>query len=60
MEGADAVVVPNSEGARTTPSVVALTEPGERLVGQIESISKVCFHRSNLCVVIRLFGPTIV
>ena len=35
MEGQEAVVIPNSEGARTTPSVVALTESGERLVGQI-------------------------
>ena len=35
MESSEAVVVPNSEGARTTPSVVAITEPGERLVGQI-------------------------
>ncbi|HEY4223582.1 MAG TPA: Hsp70 family protein, partial [Myxococcota bacterium] len=33
MEGQEAVVIPNSEGARTTPSVVALTEGGERLVG---------------------------
>jgi molecular chaperone DnaK len=33
MEGDDAVVIPNSEGSRTTPSVVAFTEEGERLVG---------------------------
>src|SRR5919205_2693504 len=32
-EGGEASVVPNSEGARTTPSVVAFTESGERLVG---------------------------
>ncbi|MBP3371653.1 MAG: Hsp70 family protein, partial [Clostridia bacterium] len=35
MEGGDAVVIPNSEGNRTTPSVVAFTKDGERLVGQI-------------------------
>ncbi len=35
MEGGEAVVIPNAEGARTTPSVVAFTKDGERLVGQI-------------------------
>ena len=35
MEGGSAVVIPNSEGARTTPSVVAFTKDGERLVGQL-------------------------
>src|SRR6187200_3278982 len=35
MEGGQAEVIPNSEGSRTTPSVVAFTEDGERLVGQI-------------------------
>ena len=34
MEGGKAVVIPNAEGARTTPSVVAFTKAGERLVGQ--------------------------
>lgn len=34
MEGNDPVVIPNSEGGRTTPSVVAFTKNGERLVGQ--------------------------
>ena len=35
MEGGNAVVIPNSEGARTTPSVVAFSKTGERLVGQV-------------------------
>ncbi len=35
MEGGNAVVIPNTEGARTTPSVVGFTKTGERLVGQV-------------------------
>ncbi|MBO2515991.1 MAG: molecular chaperone DnaK [Clostridiales bacterium] len=35
MEGSEALIIPNSEGGRTTPSVVAFTKDGERLVGQI-------------------------
>ncbi|MEA2534215.1 MAG: molecular chaperone DnaK [Actinomycetota bacterium] len=35
VEGGQPVVIPNTEGSRTTPSVVAFTENGERLVGQL-------------------------
>ena len=35
MEGGEPVVIPNAEGSRTTPSVVAFTKTGERLVGQV-------------------------
>jgi molecular chaperone DnaK len=35
MEGGEPVVIPNSEGARTTPSMVAFSKTGERLVGQV-------------------------
>ena len=35
MESGEPVVIPNSEGSRTTPSVVAFTKTGERLVGEV-------------------------
>lgn len=35
MEGGEAVVIPNAEGARTTPSVVGFSKTGERLIGQV-------------------------
>ena len=35
MEGGETVVIPNAEGARTTPSVVAFAKTGERMVGQV-------------------------
>lgn len=35
VEGGQPMVIPNAEGSRTTPSVVAFTEDGERLVGQL-------------------------
>lgn len=38
MEGGEPVVIPNAEGMRTTPSVVAFTKDGERLVGEIAAL----------------------
>ena len=35
IEGGEAVVIPNAEGARTTPSVVAFSKDGERMVGNV-------------------------
>jgi molecular chaperone DnaK len=56
MEGGDPVVVPNSEGARTTPSVVALTESGERLVGQIAKRQAITNPEHTIVTVKRLIG----
>ena len=35
MEGGESIVIPNAEGGRTTPSVVAFAKNGERMVGQV-------------------------
>ena len=56
MEGNDAVVIANSEGKRTTPSVVAVTETGERLVGQIAKRQSVTNPRNTIFAVKRLIG----
>lgn len=39
MEGGKPTVITNAEGARTTPSVVAYTKNGDRLVGQVDRIA---------------------
>ena len=56
MEGGDPVVMPNAEGARTTPSMVAFTESGERLVGQIAKRQSVTNPEATLFAVKRLIG----
>jgi molecular chaperone DnaK len=56
MEAGEPVVVPNSEGARTTPSVVALTESGERLVGQIAKRQAITNPEHTVVSVKRLIG----
>ncbi|WP_242344244.1 molecular chaperone DnaK [Anaeromyxobacter terrae] len=56
MEGGDAVVIPNSEGSRTTPSMVAFTDGGERLVGQIAKRQAITNPESTVYVVKRLIG----
>ncbi len=56
LEGDDAVVVPNSEGARTTPSMVAFTESGERLVGQIAKRQAITNPENTIYAVKRLMG----
>jgi molecular chaperone DnaK len=56
MEGGDPVVIANSEGGRTTPSVVAFTESGERLVGQIARRQAITNPDNTISAVKRLIG----
>ena len=45
MEGGKPTVIANTEGARTTPSVVAFTKTGERLVGELQSVRQLPTQR---------------
>ena len=56
MEGGEPVVIPNSEGSRTTPSIVAFTDSGERLVGQIAKRQAVTNPENTLFAAKRLIG----
>jgi len=56
MEGKTAKVIENSEGARTTPSMVAFTESGERLVGQAAKRQAVTNPENTLFAIKRLIG----
>ncbi|MGF1503038.1 MAG: molecular chaperone DnaK [Paracoccaceae bacterium] len=56
MDGAQARVIENAEGARTTPSMVAFTEDGERLVGQPAKRQAVTNPENTLFAVKRLIG----
>jgi molecular chaperone DnaK len=56
MEGGEPVVIANAEGSRTTPSVVAFTESGERLVGQQAKRQAVTNPENTLYAIKRLIG----
>ena len=56
MEGGDAKVITNPEGGRTTPSIVAVTESGERLVGQIAKRQAITNPENTVFGVKRLIG----
>ncbi len=56
MEGGDPVVIANAEGSRTTPSIVAFTDGGERLVGQTAKRQAVTNPENTVFAVKRLIG----
>ena len=56
MEGSDIKVIENTEGARTTPSMVAFTGDGERLVGQSAKRQAVTNPTNTLFAIKRLIG----
>ncbi len=56
MEAGEPKVIPNAEGGRTTPSVVAFSESGERLVGQIAARQAITNPQNTISAVKRLMG----
>ena len=56
VEGGEAVVIPNSEGARTTPSVVGVSKTGERLVGQVAKRQAVTNYKDTVISIKRHMG----
>ena len=59
IDGGDPLVIPNAEGSRTTPSMIALTEGGERLVGQIAKRQAVTNPEHTVFAAKRLIGRKI-
>ena len=56
VQGGETVVIPNQEGNRTTPSVVAITDKGERLVGQIAKRQSITNPENTIFSIKRLMG----
>src|SRR6202049_1437480 len=56
MQGGEPVVIPNQEGARTTPSVVGITKGGERLVGQVAKRQAVTNPENTVYSIKRFMG----
>jgi molecular chaperone DnaK len=56
MEGGDPVVIPNAEGGRTTPSIVAFTKDGERLVGQVARRQAITNPKNTVFSIKRFMG----
>src|SRR5947209_4921673 len=56
MEGGEPVVIPNAEGARTTPSIVAMNKSGERLVGEVAKRQAVTNPENTVYSIKRFMG----
>src|SRR5579862_6480247 len=56
MEGGEPVVIPNAEGSRTTPSVVAFTKTGERLVGEVAKRQAITNSENTIYSIKRFMG----
>src|SRR6185437_15687940 len=56
MEGGEPVVIPNAEGSRTTPSVVAFTKNGERLVGEVAKRQAITNSENTVFSIKRFMG----
>jgi molecular chaperone DnaK len=56
MQGGEPTVIPNQEGARTTPSVVAITKSGERLVGQVAKRQSITNPENTVYSIKRFIG----
>jgi molecular chaperone DnaK len=56
MQGGEPIVIPNQEGSRTTPSIVAITDKGERLVGQIAKRQSITNPENTIFSIKRLMG----
>ncbi|HTX16866.1 MAG TPA: molecular chaperone DnaK [Candidatus Baltobacteraceae bacterium] len=56
MQGGEPIVIPNQEGARTTPSVVAITKTGERLVGQVAKRQAITNPENTVYSIKRFMG----
>ncbi|HKV01931.1 MAG TPA: Hsp70 family protein, partial [Ktedonobacteraceae bacterium] len=56
MEGGEPVVIPNAEGSRVTPSIVAMSKTGERLVGEVAKRQAVTNPENTVYSIKRFMG----